>query len=163
MFRDSVAQHVVLADGFVLIAFRQLGRRPQRQHVGIQRSRRVVENIAVVESEVLRMRDDRGADMHVRAEPADVVEMLMRIHQEANRLVRDELHDLLDHRQVPSLIERRFDHGNVILELDGHAVVRRAAEQIHAVRQLLCLYANGKCRPAGLIPEQSADRGMRSP
>ena len=93
------------------------------------------------------MRDDRGADVHIGAQPADMIEVLMGIDEEANRLVRDELHDLLDHRQVSLLVERRFDDGDVVLELDGHTVVRRAAEKIDAVGQLLCLDANGKGRP----------------
>jgi hypothetical protein len=69
------------------------------------------------------VRNDGRANVHVGAEPADVVVVLMRVHQEADGLVGHEAHDLVDHGEIAPLVERRLDDGDVLLELDRDAVV----------------------------------------
>ena len=96
----AVADDEVLPDGLIEISFGEFGRRPQRHHVGLQRPRRVVEHVAHVEVEVLDVGDDRGADVHVGAQAAGVIEVLMRVDEPADRFPRDKLDDLFDHRKA---------------------------------------------------------------
>ena len=76
-----------------------------------------------------------------------MVGVLVRVHQEPDRLVGNELHDVLDHRQISALIERRLDNGYKVLELDRHAIVRCSAQQVHSFRELLRVHANRKGGP----------------
>ena len=66
-----------------------------------------------------------------------MVEMLMGVHHEADRLAGNKSDDFLDHRQAALLVERRFDYDDVILELDRDAVMGRAAQKIDTGGQLL--------------------------
>jgi hypothetical protein len=69
------------------------------------------------------VRDDRGADVQVGAKAANVIEMLVCIHQEANRLVRKQARHLLDDGQASFFVERRFDDDDIVSEFDRDAVV----------------------------------------
>ncbi len=124
----AVAQNVVLGDLLVVVAFGKLGRRPQGYHVGSQRPWGVIEHVARVERHVLRMRDDHRSDVHIGSESADVIVMLVRVHEESNGFVGDTFHDLFDYGEVPGLIDGRFDNGDEILELDSDTVVRRSPQ-----------------------------------
>ena len=72
--------------------------------------------------------------------------------------------DLLDDREVARFVERRLDDGDVVLELDGDAVVRDAAQQIDAVGQLLASRrgpGNVACRTAsGTVTGSRAGVGL---
>ena len=98
----AVADHVVLPHGLEVVALGQLGGRPERHHVGPERPRHVIDHVAIEEVEVLPVRDDGGADVVVGAQPAGVVEVLMRVDDEANRFVRDQSDDLFDDRKAPA-------------------------------------------------------------
>ena len=89
------------------------------------------------------MRHDRGADVVVGPQAADVIEVRMRADQPADRLVRRELGDLLDDGEAALFAARRFEHRDEIAELDHVAVGRAAAEQVHAVGHLLDRHGAG--------------------
>ena len=120
----AIGQHVIFPDGLIKVALRELGRRPQRQHVRLQGARRIVQDVAGVEVEILRMGDDRGADVHVGAEAAGVVEVLVGVDHEPDRFVGNQLDDLFDDRQAPLFVQRRLENRDEIVELDRDAVMR---------------------------------------
>ena len=61
----TVGQNVVLTDSLVLITFTYFSRRPERKHIGAQRARHIIHDVAIVEIEILPVRDDRRANVHV--------------------------------------------------------------------------------------------------
>ena len=73
-----------------------------------------------------------------------MVEVLVRIDDEPNRLVGNPPDDLLDDREAARFAERRVEDDDERREFDGDAVVRPAADEIHAVGQRLGLDAHGK-------------------
>ena len=70
-----VGDHVVLLDRLVGIPLRQLGRRPFRHDVRLDGSRRVCHNVSIEELEVRYVGHDGGADMEIRTQPSDVIEV----------------------------------------------------------------------------------------
>ena len=93
------------------------------------------------------MRDHGGADVDVGAQPAGVIEVLVRIDDEADRLVGNPANDLFDHREASRFAERRVEDGDEAGELDGDAVVGAAAQQVDAVGELLGLDAHREAWP----------------
>jgi hypothetical protein len=66
-----------------------------------------------------------------------MVEMVVGVDHIADRLVGELLLDLRDHGQRALLVERRLDHRDVVLELDGDAVVRAAGDLHDAIGELV--------------------------
>ena len=66
-----------------------------------------------------------------------MIEVMVRVDDVGQRLVRPQLPRLRDHRQRPRVVLRRFDEHQVIGELDEHAVMRLAGEQPDARRHFL--------------------------
>ena len=126
----AVGQDVLVGEGF---EHRHLLR--LRQPVGIERVRRGP-GLLVVRL-VHLMRHDRRALIDVGPQPARVIEVRVRVDQVADRLVRDRLLDLGDHRQRPFLVLWPLHDDDVILLVDGDAVVRSAFQVVDAVGQLL--------------------------
>jgi hypothetical protein len=83
------------------------------------------------------VRDDRGANVKVGPEPADVIEVRVGADQPANRFVWRQLRNRLDDRQAAPFVSRRLEHGDEIVELHHVAVGRPSAHQIHTISQLL--------------------------
>ena len=93
------------------------------------------------------LQDDGHALLRdVGADAAEVIPVMVRAHQVANRLVRDQLLHLGDDRQRSILVERRLDHRDEIPELDGHARVRAAADIPETVSDFRRLDADGRNR-----------------
>ena len=70
-----VGNHKILLDGFVVIALGQFGRRIQRHDVGLDGPRLVDQHVLVQELDVLRVLNDGRADVQVRAQSSDVIEV----------------------------------------------------------------------------------------
>ena len=83
-----------------------------------------------------------------RGEPAGMVKVLMRVDDIFDRLVRDELFRLLDHRDGPCVVLWTFDHDQVIAHFDQHAVMRAAGEIPDPVGHLVGLHLDGGLRNA---------------
>ena len=77
-----------------------------------------------------------------------MVKVLMRVDDVFDRLVRDELFRLLDHRDGPCVVLRTFDHDQVIAHFDQHAVMRAAGQIPDPVGHLVGLHLDGGLRDA---------------
>ena len=124
----AVAQDVIFTDRFPVITFGQLRWRPKRNHVRLQRPRRVVDKVVIVEFEILKVGDDRCTNVDVGAQTADVIKVLVGVDHESNGLVGNQLPHFFDDCEASLLIQRRLKNRAVIVELDGHAVVRSATQ-----------------------------------
>ncbi len=139
----AVAQHVLLIHRLergrpIIGVVRIEGGQP----IGLQRPRRRREDDLLVELAIPLVRDDGRALGDVGAEPARMIEVVVRAHHVPNGLVGNQLVDFADDRQRPVLVQRRLDHDRVVAEIDCHAVVSPTGDEPHAVGQLLRLDAN---------------------
>ena len=90
------------------------------------------------------MRDNGGALGHERAQAASVVKVVMRVDHVFDRLVRDDLLHLGDHRHGAFVVLRPFDDHQMILHFYQHAVMRPACQVPDAIRHLLGLHLHGR-------------------
>src|SRR6516162_11772680 len=98
--------------------------------------RRRRQHDAMVEVAVLVVGDDGCAFRHEAAHATQMVEVVVRIDEILDRLVGEELVGF-GHQRVGALIaERPLDHHDIVLELDGDAVVRAAAQEDDAGGEL---------------------------
>src|SRR4029450_3740027 len=86
------------------------------------RSRRGKSSL-VVEFAVALMGNNRRAFRNIGPESTRVIEVVVCVHQVANRLVGDELLHFSDHGERTLLVQGRLDHRYEIAELESHAVV----------------------------------------
>src|SRR5256885_13184597 len=84
------------------------------------------------------MGDDGGTLCEIRTEPARVIEMVMRVHNVANRLVGNESAHFREHGEGAFLVQRRLDHRDKILEVDGNAVMCTPGDEPRANPRLNC-------------------------
>ena len=73
------------------------------------------------------MCNDGCSDVEIGAQPAQMVVVVVRVDDEADRLTGNELDDGFDDCQRARFVKRRFHDRDEFVELDGNAVVRRAA------------------------------------
>ena len=105
------------------------------------------------------MRDDRRAFGGKRAEAAGVVEVVMRVDDVLDRLVRCEFFHLRDDGEGAGVVLRSFDHDQMIDHFHQHAVVGTAGQIPDAVRHLVGLHRDGglarRCRAPRYWPARS--------
>ena len=99
----------------------------QREPIRLQHPRPRPEHFLIVRL-VPHMGDDRRAFMDVGPDTAQVIPVMMRVDDEADRLLGNEPVHLANHGQRSRLVERRLDHHDVVAELDGEAVVAAAGQ-----------------------------------
>src|SRR5437762_967531 len=91
------------------------------------------------------MRDDGCTLRKIRSKTAGMIEVVMRIHDILYWFVRNQPCHFSDHGKRTIFIKRRFDHRNIIAEVDREAVVGSAGDQPDAIRKLLRLCALAGC------------------
>ena len=94
------------------------------------------------------MGDDGRAFVDGRANAAEMIPMVVRGDDVADRLVRNHFLRFRDHRERALLGLRRVDQHDVILHLDGQAVMRAAGEVVDALGELRRVDANRRRRGA---------------
>src|SRR5262245_6773368 len=93
---------------------------------------------------------DCGAFGHERPQAARVVDVMMGVHDVANRLVRNQPFRFGDDLRRAGFALRPFDHDDVVLKVHGHGRVA-AQNQEYSVRQLLGWHAgcgSSRCAPS---------------
>ena len=73
------------------------------------------------------MRDHSRALREIRSKSAGMIEMMMRIDDIFDLLIRDQPVNFLDDGQRPGFVLWRFHHRDKILEFNQHAVVSASA------------------------------------
>ena len=96
----------------------------------------------LVEGRVRCVGDDDEPFRNGRADAARMIEVVVRVHQVGQRLIRDELPRLGDHRQRSDFVGRLDEH-QVVAELDENAVVRLAGQEPDAVGHFLGRHVGG--------------------
>ena len=151
----SAGQLVVITNRLNLHAFFRRG-----EAIGRDRVRRLGD--ALEERLVRLVRQNRRAFIHRRADPAEMIPVMMRRDDVTDRLARNQLLRLGEHRLAARLRERRVDDRDVITHVDGQAVMRRAGQVIHAVGHLLRLDANRRrLEVADVLRHVDVHRGVR--
>ncbi len=88
-----------------------------------------------------------------------MIEVMVGVHEVPNRLVRREPVHFRHHRQRPLLIHGSLDDRDEIAKLHGHAVVRAAAQEPHAVGELLRFHADRRGRRAHRVRDGHGGNG----